>query len=122
MKQYIKKIYSIILLAFLAFPTWVLAVDTDPRTNLGQATPDLIKKGDINVLIGQIIQGVLSFLGVIFVVLIIYAGFMWMTAGGDSSKVQKAKDIIVRAIVGLIIVMSSYAITFTIISELTQVQ
>jgi hypothetical protein len=121
MKKYITKIYSIILLTFVALPVSVLA-QANPRVNLGQSAPDIIKQNNINVFIGQIIQGVLGFLGIIFVILIIYAGFVLMTAGGDATKVTKAKGIISRAILGLVVVMLSYAISFYVISQLTNIQ
>jgi hypothetical protein len=76
---------------------------------------------DIPTLIGKIIQIVLSFVGVIFFILIIYAGFLWMTAGGNEEQVTKAKKLITSAAVGLIIVISAYAITYFILSQLLPV-
>lgn len=116
MKKSIIKIVSVISLAFLLLPSALLAAD--PITNLTQATPDLIK-GNLPSLIGSFIQAVLGLLGIIFVILIIYAGFIWMTAGGDASKITKAKGIITAAITGLAIVLLSYAITFFVISSIT---
>lgn len=60
---------------------------------------------------GQIIGVVLSFVGVIFFGLMIYAGIMWMTSGGNEQTVTKAKDLIINAIIGIIIVLAAYAIT-----------
>lgn len=70
--------------------------------------------------IASIVQYLLSFLGVIFVILIIYAGFLWMTARGDSEQVAKSKQILIDAVIGLIIVLSSYIITTTILANLGQ--
>jgi hypothetical protein len=66
---------------------------------------------DLGEIIGALIGTFLSFLGVIFLILILYGGFVWMTSGGNEAKVYKAKNIIGRAIVGLIIVLSAYSIT-----------
>jgi len=60
---------------------------------------------------GQIIGVVLSFVGVLFLILIIYAGLLWMTAQGNEQKITKAKDLLVNAVIGLIIVFAAYAIT-----------
>jgi hypothetical protein len=57
------------------------------------------------------ISAFLSILAVVFVILIILAGYNWMTARGDEQKVTKAKDTIQRAIIGLIIIIAAYAIT-----------
>lgn len=62
-------------------------------------------------IIGQIVQIVLSFLGVIFLILMIYAGYTWMTARGNEQEVEKAKSLIRNALIGLIIVLAAYAIT-----------
>ena len=58
-----------------------------------------------------IIKGFLSLMGIIFIILMIYAGFTWMTAGGDESKITKSKSTIARAAIGLFIVLGAYAIT-----------
>lgn len=68
-------------------------------------------ESSIPAIIGQLIGYVLSFLGVIFMVLIIYAGILWMTARGNDQDVEKAKEIIKNAVMGLIIVLAAYAIT-----------
>lgn len=61
--------------------------------------------------IGVIIRSVLSVLGVIFLVLTLYAGVLWGTAAGNEDKVAKAKNILVSAFIGLVIVGAAYGIT-----------
>lgn len=70
-----------------------------------------INTGFIQTKAGEIVGLVLSFVGVLFLILIIYAGITWMTAQGNEQKVTKAKDLLINAIVGLIIVFAAYAIT-----------
>ncbi len=60
---------------------------------------------------GQIIGTVLSFVGVLFLILMIYAGITWMTAQGNETQVTKAKDQLINAIIGLVIIFAAYAIT-----------
>ena len=62
--------------------------------------------GFINPIFSKIIQTGLGFLGVIFVFLMIYGGFLWMSDQGNEDQVKKAKDLISAAIIGLIIVAS----------------
>jgi hypothetical protein len=52
----------------------------------------------------------LGLLGVIFIILIIYGGFLWMTAGGDEERIAKARKTLHRAILGLVILASSFMI------------
>lgn len=67
-------------------------------------------------IIGQGIQAILGFLGVLFLALIIYAGFTWMIAQGNDQKVTRAKNIMEGAAIGLIIVIMAYAISSFIIN------
>lgn len=114
---YKKIIVFLLLLAFLT-PLAVLA-QTDMIKNLDNAAGPLkTTNPDLPALVGQIIKIFLGFLGVIFVILIIYAGFMWMTAGGDDDKVKTAKNLIIRAIIGIGIIFIAYVITAFVIDSL----
>ncbi len=73
---------------------------------------------DLTATIGMLISALLSVLGVIFLLLIIWSGFTWMTAAGDPKKVDKAKDILITSVVGLIILLSAYAISTFVIESL----
>lgn len=125
MKKLFKKLIPITLLVFIILPTTVLAfteVAVNPLTNVKGAAPDaLTDKGNLNVFLGTLVEGLLGLVGVLFVILIIYAGVQWMTAGGDATKVQKAKSIIIRAILGLIIIMGAFIITNYIIKEIIKI-
>jgi hypothetical protein len=76
-------------------------------------------KKDISERVGEIIGLALSYVGVIFFVLIVYGGLQWMTAQGNDQKVAKSKELIINATIGLIIVLSAYAITSFIGNSLT---
>ncbi len=62
-----------------------------------------------------IINIILSLLGVVFLGLMIYGGIVWMTAQGNEDKVKKAKELITEAVIGLIIVLAAYAITYFVL-------
>lgn len=65
----------------------------------------------LNTRIGGLIGTILSFVGVIFLVLMVYGGLSWMTAGGNKDRVEKSKDLIINAVIGIAIVAAAYAIT-----------
>ncbi|MBN2854299.1 hypothetical protein JXK06_02060 [Patescibacteria group bacterium] len=69
--------------------------------------------------VGDMIGLVLSFIGVLFLILIIYGGISWMTAGGNEQNVEKAKTIIINAVIGLLIVIFAYTITSFIGNQFT---
>jgi cbb3-type cytochrome oxidase subunit 3 len=60
---------------------------------------------------GSILGIALSFIGIIFLGIMIYAGFMWMLARGNQQEADKAKELIQQAVIGLAIVLSAYVIT-----------
>ena len=68
-------------------------------------------------IIGIIIQTALSLLGVTFLGIMIFGGYLWMTGRGNEERVTRAKNLIWAAIIGLIIVVSAYAISYFIISK-----
>lgn len=71
----------------------------------------------------RIINLALTFLGLIAVILILWGGFKWMTAGGNDENVEAAKKIIIAAVIGLAIIISAYAIAnFFITSIKTSVE
>jgi len=111
------------LLAVIIFPAMTLAdnaaLDKLGEVGSGEAGPYV--KADattISEIIGTAVSAFLALLGVIFLVLMLYAGYHWMTARGEEEKVEKAKDTITRAIIGLIIVVGAYAIWSFIFSNL----
>lgn len=68
----------------------------------------------------MVITSLLSLMGVIFLVLLIYGGFLWMTAKGNEQQVEKAKEVMYSAIIGLIIVLAAYAISYFVVDNLTK--
>lgn len=73
---------------------------------------------DIRVTIASIIRIILGFLGIVAVLIIMYGGFIYMTAAGNEEKIAKAKRILRDAVIGLLIVLTSFAITQFIIGRL----
>ena len=121
----------IFLLAFFVFAPAVLnaeltdggkkaldGLDETATKGYGQEAKSLNK--DFAVEIGKVIGAILAFIGVLFFGLMIYGGFTWMLARGNEQEITKAKDLIISAIIGLIVVLSAYAITYYIGSVLTK--
>jgi cysteine-rich repeat protein len=74
---------------------------------------------DLVTMIAKGIQIFLGILGIIAVLIVLYAGWMWMTSQGDEEKILAAKKILVNGVIGLAIILSSYAITAFVIGKLT---
>lgn len=69
-------------------------------------------------IVATVIKLVLSLLGIIFVALMIFGGYQWMTAGGNEDTIKKAKSRITSAVIGLVIVLFAYGITAFIFNNL----
>lgn len=82
------------------------------------AQDEAIASNFIQTKAGQIIGTILSFVGVIFLILMIYAGITWMVSGGNEQQVTKAKGMMVNSIIGIIIVFAAYAIISFVGTEL----
>jgi hypothetical protein len=73
---------------------------------------------DLATLAGSLISEAIGLLGILLLGLLLYGGVIWMTAGGDKAKVEKATAIIRNAVIGLIIVVLAYAISDFVLSSL----
>ena len=76
------------------------------------------RRGTLQIFIARIIRELLTFLGILFFVLVLYAGALWMTAGGKEDQVERARNILTRAGTGLAIVLLGYAITVFVMRAL----
>lgn len=111
--------------AFLFFsPNTVLAQSiADPSSTLNQGIqvieqPLGLPSTDIRLIVARIIRAALGLLGIVLVVLIMYAGFLWMTAGGNEDQIAKSKTMIKNAVIGLIIILSAYTIVWFVMRML----
>jgi hypothetical protein len=89
-------------------------IDTGVAAELGNANTD------VRDVIALIINALLGFLGIIFTVLIMYGGFLWMTAAGNEQQIEKAKKILTQATIGLFIVIISYGLSTWIFEIIRQ--
>ncbi len=94
----------------VALPLAAQAQDATPFSIESIGTKVGLKNTDLKQTVLNVIQLVLGLMTLIAVVLIIYAGFIWLTAAGNEENVEKAKKIISAAVVGLIIILLAWAI------------
>ncbi|MGB0756999.1 MAG: Ig-like domain-containing protein [Patescibacteria group bacterium] len=85
---------------------------TDYLTGVGLGTQD-IRQTVINII--RVVYGIL---GVLTLILIVYAGYTWMTSGGRPEAINRAKKIIINAVIGLLILILAAAITEFVFSQL----
>lgn len=80
------------------------------NTGLGNTDPRTMAASIVKILLG--------FLGIIAVIIILYGGFRWMTAGGNEDGVSTAKKTIAAGVIGLIIILMAFGIAQFVINAL----
>jgi len=68
---------------------------------------------------GRVVKTFLGFVGALALLIFIYAGVTYMTAGGEASRVTKARDIMKYAVIGLALIIFAYAIVAFFLSSIT---
>lgn len=86
--------------------------------NKGVSGSAVFGSSNLSEIIAGVISVILGFLGVITVLIILWGGFIWMTAAGEPDKVDKAKKMIYSGIIGLVIIFAAYAIANFVMSAI----
>ncbi len=71
----------------------------------------LSENNDVSVAAADVVAWIMSAMGLLFFILMVYAGIVWMTARGEEDRVTKARETIIAATIGLVITVSAYSIT-----------
>ena len=122
-----KKLFLLALSICILFIPLLFVSASTSSTGLGAAMGKLKNttqgsglSSDLETTLGAVIQGALSLVGTVFLILTVYAGVLWMTARGDDAQVEKSTKIIRASVIGLFLTLSAYAITFYITERLAK--
>ncbi|MEK7496778.1 MAG: pilin [Patescibacteria group bacterium] len=118
MKKIILTALFIILGSFILLPTTVFATDDYGLTETAKQAGIPTESVEPTKVASAIINTVLGIVGVLAVVMIIYGGFLWLTSGGNEEKLSQAKTLLQNVVIGLFIILASYAIANFIVSSL----
>lgn len=99
-----------LLLLFLLVPIFSFAEDVD-ISNPFDTT-------DVQTIITNVLSAIFGIAGTIATAMIVYAGILYTTSGGDQKKLDAAKNTLTYAIVGLLVIGLSYAIVNFIIGAI----
>ena len=111
-------VWALLLAAIFLLSNFAWAAEVETGLDYAADT-GLSNTQDIRVTIAKIIRIVIGFLGIVAVGLIMYAGWVWMTSEGNEEKIEQAKKILKNAVIGLIIILSAFAIVSFIVNSLT---
>ncbi len=122
---------SIVLGSFLLLPTMGMAASSVLNTSvLGDNVPTknlllTFEPGGFDKIKGpgevvfNIISLVLGFLGIASILIMMYGGFLWLTAGGEENKAKQGSTLLFQAFIGLVIILSAYMVTYFVLANLT---
>ncbi|MDO8598692.1 MAG: pilin [bacterium] len=86
---------------------------------IGGTTANPGGTSDVPHLLGNVLRALFGVLGSIALLMFIYGGFLWLTSGGAAEKIQKGKETMVWAILGIAVIFASFAIVSFVIDRLT---
>lgn len=119
-KKILKHLVVFAMLSLLALPMVTMAQNIDVGMN--EITDGFNNEGlsntDPRIIVARIINVAMLFLGIIAVVIILLAGFKWMTAAGNEDKVGEAKKLMGAGVIGLVIVLSAWGIATFLLDRL----
>lgn len=125
MKQ-IKSLLIALAVAFFAVaPSIALAQAGVPAPAAPAEAPVLVDPLNLNTdapiedLVSRVIKAFLGIVGIIALVLFLYGGILWLTSAGNSSKVEEGRNVFVWAVLGLVVIFSSYVIVNFVFDRLT---
>jgi len=118
---------SLVALFMFAAPAYVNIGTANSAANFGLDDAKTINvsgeeatEASVKTTIAKIVNTALGFLGILAVIIIIYAGFKWMTASGNEDQVADAKKMLMQAVIGLTIIFLGYVITSFVVNQLQE--
>src|SRR3989338_3267143 len=115
---------AVIALVLLLIPVATFAIDLGGDIAAGAAREAGFDPGTTETTfaetLGTVVKTALSLVGVIFLSLMVYAGYLWMTARGEESQVEKAQKMIRSAVIGLIITVAAHSITSFVVPRIVE--
>lgn len=126
---FLKSFVSVLVLSFILVPSFIFAPAASAQITANDLWGNDSLQGNIQSTTGlgvkdpreiaaSVIRVVLGFLGIIAVLIIIYAGFLWMTAAGNDDKIATAKSMLSAGVIGLIIILAAFGIATFVMKAL----
>jgi hypothetical protein len=95
---------------------WFLPVVVFAADTLGLDKADVgLSKGSLESMIANIVKAGLTLVGAIALAMIVYGGFLYISAAGDEAQIKKAKTVLIYAIIGIIVIGLAYALVAFVI-------
>ena len=127
-KLFLKNLTILAVIAMLFLPAFALPASANTAIDVWGASDNIDTVGNVTGLgdadpreiAAAVIKVMLGFLGIIAVLIILYAGFLWMTAAGNEDKITQAKGMMSAGVIGLIIVLAAFGIATFVMNALVE--
>ena len=113
--MFLKKFFIALSFAWLVLGPAVVLAQPDIGVEYGAYTG--LSSTDVRIMTARVIRAAMGVLGIACVVIVIYAGFLWMTSGGNEDNAATAKKWLFGAVLGLIVIFAAYSITTFVTSR-----
>jgi hypothetical protein len=112
------RVLFFLLPALIFLPLLGLAEDASTD---GVTLTNPIGTSDVRVIIGYVIKAALGISGSLALLMFVWGGFLWLTAAGNSDRIEKGKKVLIWSTLGLVVIFSAYTITNAVIGGITGV-
>jgi len=92
----------------------------DPTKDLTAVGGAFGGETQLGVIIGRGIRVLFNIIGIMLTLLLLYAGFLWFNARGNTKEVEKAQELIRESIIGLAVILAAQAITYFVLEALAK--
>ncbi len=117
-----KKLFFLIFILSLIFSFSAPVIAQSDILGINYVNDEVeLSNEDPRTLTVRLINVVLSFLGLIALVVVLFGGFKWMTSGGNQENVASAKKILIAGLIGLVIILISWGISAFVITQITNI-
>jgi len=122
MKKRMFKNFVIVAAVVIIMPLFAIALPAlaqTPELGLNYTSSLNLANGDPRTAAVSLVKLLMTFLGIIAVVIMLLGGFKWMTAAGNEDKVAEAKKLIAAGIIGLVIILSAFLIVNFVVTNVS---
>ncbi|MCF7906731.1 hypothetical protein K9K85_00385 [Patescibacteria group bacterium] len=114
-REKVSRLWGAMMFFFFCLMTPAQAINIREGLTSAASSAGLNTNQSLALTVGLVFQKVLGVLGLILLVLFVAGGLMWMTSGGSTDKIKKARGLLINAVIGMVLVILAYALTDLVI-------
>lgn len=110
----IKKITSLATLAITAVSIPVYAAVSQEGWSVNNYTSTGLPNREVSDILLSVIEWAIIIVGLLCIIVFIYAGFLYLTAQGETDKIETAKKVLIYAVVGVVVSILGFVAVKTV--------